>query len=84
MYKLTMCVLVYYLILLCCYKRSKVKKVIKLFILMSKLKVMVGLAGLEPATPSLSGMYSNQLSYRPIYSLKNIKLMRERNVQYLT
>ena len=26
---------------------------------------MVGLAGLEPATPSLSGMYSNQLSYNP-------------------
>ena len=26
---------------------------------------MVGLAGLEPATPSLSGTYSNQLSYKP-------------------
>ena len=26
---------------------------------------VVGLAGLEPATPSLSGMYSNQLSYNP-------------------
>ena len=26
---------------------------------------MVGLGGLEPPTPSLSGMYSDQLSYRP-------------------
>jgi len=25
----------------------------------------VGLAGLEPATPSLSGTYSNHLSYKP-------------------
>ncbi len=28
---------------------------------------MVGLVGLEPTTPSLSGTYSNQLSYRPIF-----------------
>ena len=26
---------------------------------------MVGLGGLEPPTPSLSGTYSNQLSYKP-------------------
>ena len=30
------------------------------------LSLMVGLAGLEPATPSLSGTYSNHLSYKPI------------------
>ena len=34
---------------------------------------MVGLAGFEPATPSLSGTYSNQLSYRPINMVKTIK-----------
>jgi hypothetical protein len=27
---------------------------------------MVGVPGLEPGTPSLSGMYSNQLSYTPM------------------
>ena len=31
------------------------------------LLVMVGQGGLEPPTPSLSGMYSNHLSYYPIY-----------------
>ena len=34
---------------------------------------VVGLAGLEPATPSLSGMYSNQLSYSPT----NLKMRRK-------
>lgn len=28
-------------------------------------KILVGLAGLEPATSPLSGVRSNQLSYRP-------------------
>ena len=28
---------------------------------------MVGLAGLEPATPRLSSACSNQLSYRPVW-----------------
>ena len=31
----------------------------------------VGLAGLEPATSVLSGLRSNQLSYRPIVSITN-------------
>jgi hypothetical protein len=30
---------------------------------------MVGLARLELATPSLSGTYSNHLSYNPIFNL---------------
>jgi hypothetical protein len=29
---------------------------------------MVGLGGLEPPTSRLSGVHSNQLSYRPIYN----------------
>ena len=47
-------VLVCLLILLCDCQRTKMK--IK----------MVGLARLELATPSLSGTYSNHLSYNPI------------------
>ena len=43
---------------------------------MLKIKFMVGLAGLEPATPSLSGTYSNQLSYRPIKLVKITKVIR--------
>jgi hypothetical protein len=31
---------------------------------------MVGLNGLEPSTPRLSSVCSNQLSYRPIYYKK--------------
>ena len=38
---------------------------------------MVGVPGLEPGTPSLSGMYSNQLSYRPKYYSINYNLMRK-------
>ena len=30
---------------------------------------MVGVPGLEPGTPSLSGTYSNQLSYTPILGI---------------
>ena len=45
--------LVCFLVLLCNYQ----KKVIQ--------KKMVGLDGLEPSTPSLSGTYSNHLSYNP-------------------
>ena len=32
----------------------------------SGFRYRVGLAGLEPATSSLSGMRSNRLSYRPV------------------
>ena len=42
----------------------------KLFV--SKLKKMVGLAELESATSPLSGVRSNQLSYRPITNGKTI------------
>ena len=35
---------------------------------------MVGLSGLEPPTSRLSGVRSNQLSYRPIRLLYTIKL----------
>ena len=34
---------------------------------------MVGLARLELATPSLSGTYSNHLSYRPIFTFRTKK-----------
>ena len=37
---------------------------------------MVGLNGLEPSTSRLSGVRSNQLSYRPEYKLKNINLLK--------
>ena len=37
---------------------------------------MVGLARLELATPSLSGTYSNHLSYNPILKLGLIGLMK--------
>ena len=48
-------VLVYLLILLCDCQRACLKMNEK----------MVGLARLELATPSLSGTYSNHLSYNP-------------------
>ena len=32
---------------------------------------MVGQTGLEPVTPRLSSVCSNQLSYRPFFSFKN-------------
>ena len=38
--------------------------------------LMVGLNGLEPSTSRLSGVRSNQLSYRPEYKLKNINLWK--------
>ena len=41
--------------------------------------LMVGLNGLEPSTSRLSGVRSNQLSYRPEYKLKILtceKLMK--------
>ena len=34
---------------------------------------MVGLNGLEPSTSRLSGVRSNQLSYRPIIFLERVK-----------
>ena len=39
---------------------------------------MVGLGGLEPPTPSLSGTYSNQLSYRPMIRKVSKKYKRKR------
>ena len=57
-------VLVCLLILLCDCQRT----------IERKLK-MVGLARLELATPSLSGTYSNHLSYNPIFKLGFIGLM---------
>ena len=47
-----------------------------LMILEAKL-IMVGLGGLEPPTSRLSGVRSNQLSYRPDVSLFFIYLMKE-------
>ena len=35
--------------------------------------IMVGLNGLEPSTSRLSGVRSNQLSYRPIFILERVK-----------
>lgn len=39
--------------------------------LLEQTSLAVGLAGLEPATSVLSGLRSNQLSYRPIVSITN-------------
>ncbi len=43
----------------------------KIYILLTYLvfnvQIMVGLSGLEPPTSRLSGVRSNQLSYRPIF-----------------
>ena len=55
-------VLVCLLILLCDCQRT-IKKKLK----------MVGLARLELATPSLSGTYSNHLSYNPIFKTRIIE-----------
>ena len=45
---------------------------------------MVGLNGLEPSTSRLSGVRSNQLSYRPIWiSLTLIMNMKELNLSKL-
>ena len=38
-----------------------------------RVKVMVGLGGLEPPTPRLSSVCSNQLSYKPMRSLLSIQ-----------
>ncbi len=42
---------------------------------------MVGLSGLEPPTSRLSGVCSNQLSYRPIYFSRVYSLKTEPNNQ---
>ena len=52
-------VLVYLLILLCDCQRTTELKILK----------MVGLTRFELVTPSLSGTYSNQLSYNPVFKL---------------
>jgi hypothetical protein len=57
-------VLVCLLILLCDYQRMEFEKL--------RLK-MVGLARLELATPSLSGTYSNHLSYNPTFKTRIIE-----------
>ena len=44
--------------------------------------VLVGLAGLEPATPRLSSVCSNQLSYKP-YSWLELKSLAQSNSQLL-
>ena len=36
---------------------------------------MVGLGGLEPPTSRLSGVRSNQLSYRPAFSMYEVRLL---------
>ncbi len=46
-------------------RRGSVRYRVISFVGGSKVACLVGLAGLEPATSSLSGMRSNQLSYRP-------------------
>jgi hypothetical protein len=43
---------------------------------------LVGLAGLEPATPRLSSVCSNQLSYKP-YSWLELKSLAQSNSQLL-
>ena len=40
---------------------------------------MVGLGGLEPPTSRLSGVRSNQLSYRPICNCERIDLSKLNN-----
>ena len=37
--------------------------------ILRRLFLLVGLGGLEPPTPRLSSVCSNQLSYRPLYRL---------------
>ena len=44
---------------------------------MASFKVMVGLTGLEPVTPRLSSVCSNQLSYRPILISSPIDFRKE-------
>src|SRR5690625_3127149 len=43
---------------------------------------MVGLSGLEPPTSRLSGVRSNQLSYRPIYMKRVITLSKLNQTTY--
>ena len=64
-------VLVCLLILLCDCQR------IDLFEML--LLKMVGLARLELATPSLSGTYSNHLSYNPILNLELVRTVEVPN-----
>ena len=45
---------------------------------------LVGLSGLEPLTSRLSGVRSNQLSYRPILFESLTDLSKPNNVGYCT
>ncbi len=48
-----------------------------------KLKALVGLGGLEPPTSRLSGVRSNQLSYRPSFPLSGLSLWKLNSEQSL-
>ncbi len=43
--------------------------------------IMVGLNGLEPSTSRLSGVRSNQLSYRPIFLSKYVCMERVKGIE---
>ena len=54
------------------------------FLLLSAKTCLVGLSGLEPLTSRLSGVRSNQLSYRPILFESLTDLSKPNNVGYCT
>ncbi len=45
----------------------------------SRLSLVVGLSGLEPPTSRLSGVRSNRLSYKPLFALFKILIMKALN-----